>query len=50
MLKSSFKDGRLEVGKLRGGKLDDITVVVAMVCEREEPPAPAQDPEPAAAA
>eukprot|EP00887_Chlorella_sp_A99_P007762 scaffold20.g7762.t1 len=28
---ATFKDGKLELGKLRGGKLDDITVLVARV-------------------
>lgn len=29
--KLSVKDGKLSLGKLRGGKIDDITVVVAYV-------------------
>jgi hypothetical protein len=31
LLKSSFEDGKLQLGRLQGGKPDDITVVVAWV-------------------
>jgi hypothetical protein len=31
LLGAKIKDGRLELAKLRGGKMDDITVVCAVV-------------------
>ena len=37
-----LQDGKLELGKLRGGKTDDITVVVAYVVAADEPAPAAQ--------
>lgn len=34
VLATRVEDGQLKVGRLSGGKLDDITVVVARICER----------------
>jgi hypothetical protein len=31
LFSASIKDGKLQLGKLRGGKIDDITVLVAYV-------------------
>lgn len=36
LLGSSFKNGKFELGKLQGGKQDDITVVIAYVAEEEQ--------------
>ncbi|KAK9827359.1 hypothetical protein WJX81_000872 [Elliptochloris bilobata] len=44
---ASLRDGRLELGSLRGGKMDDVTVLVAIVVEEDPPPEPASiDPAP----
>ncbi|KAL4452019.1 hypothetical protein ABPG75_007681 [Micractinium tetrahymenae] len=35
LMTASFKDGKFQLGKLRGGKMDDITVVCAVVTEAD---------------
>lgn len=35
MVNSKLKDGKVQLGELTGGKMDDITVLVAMVEEVE---------------
>jgi protein phosphatase PTC7 len=43
LVTAKFKDGKFKLGQMTGGKLDDITVVVARVTTKT------QEPEPAAA-
>lgn len=39
LVTATFKNGRFELGRLKGGKVDDITVLVAVVEETAIPPA-----------
>ncbi|WIA37810.1 hypothetical protein OEZ86_014673 [Tetradesmus obliquus] len=45
VMNTKLKDGKVQLGELTGGKMDDITVLVAMVVEED-----VQVPQPAAAA
>jgi len=51
LMNTKFQDGQLKLGELVGGKMDDITVLVAMVEEAEvEVPSPLASTDPSAVA